>query len=184
MRGEGVSTDRAIRGSALALREAFDRSFAEPRSPAAPHVERMIAIRVGTDAYAVSLSEVVSLHADHKVVAVPSTAPELLGLAGFRGAVVPVYDLRVLLGSVTSSAPRWLMLVRAPVLVALAFDLFDARLQVHVDDITGTLGQSPHGPHVSGSIQTSSGSRPILRVSSLLHALTSRPHPSGMAKDR
>jgi len=35
------------------------------------------------------------------------SVPELLGIMGFRGAMVPVYDLRALCGYAAGAAPRW-----------------------------------------------------------------------------
>jgi hypothetical protein len=49
---------------AAALRHAFDRSFAEPLRLGTEVVEDLLAIRIGTTAYAVRLAEVAGLFAD------------------------------------------------------------------------------------------------------------------------
>ena len=52
----------------------------------------------GAQAYAIRLSEIAGLHADKKITRVPGSHAALRGIAGFRGAMLPVYDLHVLLG--------------------------------------------------------------------------------------
>jgi len=44
------------------------------------------------------MAEVSGLFADKKVTRLPSPVSELSGIAGLRGAVLPVYDLAMLLG--------------------------------------------------------------------------------------
>ncbi len=61
----------------------------------------------------------------------PTTAAELLGVIAVRGTIVPVYDLRVLLGIPPRGAPRWTVLAPStgPV-AAFAFDGFDGHLRI------------------------------------------------------
>ena len=80
------------------LRDAFDRSFAQAPSTEAAAVENLLAIRVGAHPYALRMAEVSGLFADKKVTRLPSPVPEFSGIAGFRGVVLPVYDLAMLLG--------------------------------------------------------------------------------------
>ena len=80
------------------LRDAFDRSFAQAPSTEAAAVENLLAIRVGAHPYALRMAEVSGLFADKKVTRLPSPVSELSGIAGLRGAVLPVYDLAMLLG--------------------------------------------------------------------------------------
>ncbi len=184
-----MSTPKAEPSSASALRAAFDRSFAEPRAGESESQVDYLAIRVGSDPYAVALAEVASLHADHPIVAAPSAIPELLGIAGFRGVIVPIYDLRLLLGSGDRGKPRWLMLARspersAPGLIGFAFDELQAHLRLSSADVFGAAPSVETAAQVPKTVRALGGSRPILHVSSLLHALASRIAPSGPAKER
>ena len=89
-------------GSGLAeraeeMRADFDRGFAAARRVDIAAKHDLIAIRVGTEPFAIRLTEVSGLFADRKITRVPGSHNALLGIAGFRGALVPVYGLRALL---------------------------------------------------------------------------------------
>ena len=84
---------------AEALRSAFDRSFAEPAHFDTTPMADLLAFHAGSQAYALHLSEIAGLFADKKITRLPGRTAALLGIAGFRGAIVPVYDLSALLGS-------------------------------------------------------------------------------------
>lgn len=120
-------TDRAAQ-----LRERFDRGFAEPLAPPAPATHDYLRVRIGGAPYAIALAEIAALHADLRVVALPSPARELLGIAAVRAALVPIYDLRLAIGAAADGAPRWTVLLRgAP--AGFAFDGFDGHARTHED---------------------------------------------------
>jgi purine-binding chemotaxis protein CheW len=119
---------------AAELRNAFDRSFAQAPSPEGGALESLLKIRLGANPYALRLSDVSGLFADKKMTWLPSPVPELLGMAGLRGTVLPVYDLGMLLGCPRAAAPRWLV-VAAGAPVALAFEAFDGYLSVRAEGI-------------------------------------------------
>jgi purine-binding chemotaxis protein CheW len=152
---------------AVDLRRAFDRSFAEPVRRLDVHTENLLAIRLGDDPYALRLSEITGLFADKRVSAMPSGVRALLGIAGFRGAILPVYDLRILLGYAPSSVARWLV-VAAKRPVAFAFDALDGHLRLARDAIA-TDAQAHH-EHV-GEIACLPEPRPIVRLASVLEAV-------------
>ena len=116
------------------LRLTFDRSFAERPSPESAAEEDFLAIRLGAAAHAIRLSQIDGLVADKPIVGVPSGAGALLGIAGFRGAIVPVYDLQTLLGYPRVETPRWLVMMSGAA-VAFAFDAFESHLRVPRDAI-------------------------------------------------
>ena len=138
------------------LRRAFDRSFAEPPAPPAPPLEELLAIGLGDAPFALRLRDIAGLHADRAITAVPSPLPELLGIARFRSALVPVYDLRALLDQGRAEKnPRWTALVAAgPHLVGLAFERFDGHLRV--------------GP------RENAGARTLLSVASIMESIAHR----------
>src|SRR5689334_2101663 len=93
-----------------ALRAEFDGSFGQPvRPPDAEHAE-LLALRAGGRRYALRLAQTSGLHPDRPVTPLPGPVTALLGLAGFGGTIVPVYDLAALLGHPGPDQPRWLVL--------------------------------------------------------------------------
>jgi purine-binding chemotaxis protein CheW len=165
---------------AAQLRRDFDRSFAEPPAgrPAAP--VDLLAIRLGTEPYALRLSEIAGLFADKKLTRLPDSVPEFLGLAGFRGSVVPVYDLRVLLGHAGGEAPRWLVIAVAG-MVALAFDGFDGHLRLGQEGIAQPEPGIAKRPHVRALARPGDDRsalagtlRPIVDLASVVEAIGPR----------
>ncbi len=158
----------ALAGRAAALRRAFDRSFAEAPSAGPTLMEDLLAIRVAGDPYAVRLAEISGLFADKRVTQLPGPLPELLGIAGFRGMIAPVYDLRALLGHPGGGAPRWLVLAAA-MPVALAFDALDGHLRVPREAIVANAD-----PGVRSEVVSCEVVRPIVDIPSLLETLARR----------
>ncbi len=106
----------------LALRRAFDQSFARVPSAAEAGTESLLMIRAGEEFCALRMSEIAGLVRDHKIVVVPSPIPELIGIAGLRAGLVPVYNLAALLGHTSTLAPpRWLALCAGAKPIAFAF---------------------------------------------------------------
>jgi len=169
--------DGAGRGAAE-LRRAFDRAFAEPpRAAADDATEAVLELRAGTEACVVRVSEMRGLLARPTVVAVPGPLPELLGLAGLRGALLPVYSLAALQGQpITEGAPAWMLLVEADGLVGLAFEEMLGYFRLDRREIASL-------PRASGAAGTSGGSqaarvgdalRPLIDVPSLVAGLKRR----------
>lgn len=164
------------------LARAFDDDFARPVAARGAATEDLLAIRVGAERYVVARRELAGLHADKPVTPLPGDAPGLLGISGFRGALVPVYDLRVVLGVAAApgaGAPRWLM-TAASAPVALAFAQFDAFLRVPREAISA---HPDAAGHVRGTVQAGGETRPILDLASILDAIRARavaaPGPAG-----
>ena len=111
------------------LRAAFDASFSRAPAEPAPGAVELLRIQVGTDVYAVAMSEIAAVYVDRHVCAVPSPVPALLGLVAVRAAIVPLYDLRAILGIAAPAAPRWCLVARAAT-AAFAFDAFEGLVRV------------------------------------------------------
>ena len=116
----------------MELRSAFDRERAAPSSSSTEvQTESLLAIRVSRDAYAIRVSEISGLAKDRKIVAFPSPIPELLGVVGIRGSLVPVYCLTGLLGYGSETGQvRWLVLCGTEEPFALAFSEFEGYLRM------------------------------------------------------
>ena len=130
-----------------------------------------MAIRVGQAPYALRLSEITGLYVDKPITRLPGTSPELLGIAGFRGAIVAVYDLRVLLGAEATEPSRWLVLASPDSIVGFAFDRFEGHLRVSRTAIATHAGGEGTRFDVQETIQLANVVRPIVRVPALLEAI-------------
>jgi chemotaxis signal transduction protein len=171
---------------AQALRRSFDAGFAEP--PAAPgqDVEDLLLLRVGGDAQAVRLADVSGLLVDRRIVALPTSVPDLLGVAGLRGNLLPVWSLSTLLGyGAERATPRWLLLVgdgeRRP-LLGLAFEHFDGHLRVARADLSARGDVSADGAasgearrgHLNESVRVGDAWRGVLSLASLTEEIQRR----------
>jgi len=162
------------------LRDDFDRSFAEPaRSHDEEHLE-LLTIRAGGRPYAIKLSQSSGVHPDRPVTPLPGPLPALLGLAGFAGAVVPVYDLAALLDHPVAEVSRWLVLAAGTPPLGLAFHELDGHVRAAVSDIIRETGQDGEdgghgrGGTLRGLVDLPGGSRPIIDIPAaraLVHAL-------------
>jgi chemotaxis signal transduction protein len=171
MSATSTSAKRTVATRAAELRIAFDRAFAEPLRLETDLREQVLAVRVGPQALAIRLCEIDALHADKKITPVPGGHPALRGIAGFRGTIVPVYDLRILLGHPGGKPPRWLVIAAAAP-VALAFDAFEQRFRIP----HGAIMPQSAGPQLHGYAQEFIRSRkfagPMLHVPSVLEAIS------------
>lgn len=166
---------------AAELRQTFDLSFAQAPEGVSASTEAFLAIAIAngnsSDLYALRLAEIAGLFADKKIVPLPSESTDLLGLTSFRGALIPVYDLRTLLGySASAARPRWLVLVVAKTPLAIAFEHFDGYLSVTEDFIAKESAQAQRRPHLTGALRTEDRLRPIVSLASVIELLNRQQH--------
>lgn len=154
----------------LDLRAEFDSGFAKAPPVAGAALQSMLAIQIAGEPYALHLEQVGGLYADRAIMALPSPAPALLGVTSFRGQITPVYDLAVLLGHARRAAPRWMVLVRCPQALALAFDQFESHFTAAPEQIT-SAAPAPDRPHLYDTVQEGGALRPILHLPSLYNDL-------------
>ncbi len=167
-------------GRAAELRREFDRAFSEPVADRVARFEDLLAIGVGPHPFAVRLDEILGLYADKAITPLPSPVQDLVGLAGFRGALVPVYDLRALLGHPATEAARWLVLVRtgassesaAPQL-ALAFDRFEGHLRVAPDALAAEPARD-RSSYVHEVVRDAGIARPVVHLRTVVSEITKR----------
>lgn len=156
------------------LRQEFDRSFAGAPDARTIELDDLLDIRVALDPYAIHLDQVTGVFADKPVTPLPGSFPELLGIAGFRGAMVPVYDLRTLLGYPRGGSQRWLILTAGETRIALAFDQFEGHSRVARTAIAEDLGGETQRHHVREVVRTADFIRPIVHLPSILEAIRKR----------
>lgn len=171
----GDDIDRGIATRAAELRLAFDRAFAAPTTLDRRSKDDLLRIRVGAQSCAIRLSEITGLHAGKKITPIPGGHNALRGIAGFRGAILPVYDLQVLLGHAGGDSPRWLVIAAAAP-VAFAFEAFEGQLRVSRDAIV-SRSSMPRSSRLEGwnyaceFVRTDNFVGPIVHLSSILDAI-------------
>src|SRR5687767_7240240 len=116
-----MKDDPHVQERVAELRRGFDLSFAAPPPEGLEEFEDLLAIRLEGDRYAVRVAEIAGLITGRKLAHLPSGAPNLLGVAGIRGGLVPVFDLSAMLGYPASGAPQWMILCRSDDPIALGF---------------------------------------------------------------
>jgi chemotaxis signal transduction protein len=155
------------------LREAFDRSFAEPARPAAAECEDLLTIRVGDDPYAVRLDAIAGVASDWSLTVLPGAPPRLLGVAAFRATVVPVYDLAALLGYHRSAGARWLVHLAGEPPVALAFDGVDGHVRLPRGSTAGVATPDPgdRRAYTTDLVPTPDGIRAVIDIPAVRAAI-------------
>jgi purine-binding chemotaxis protein CheW len=159
---------------ALELRDAFDRGFALAERPAAPPHRDFLSLRVGGAPVAIPLGDVASLHADLVIVPLPARAPELLGVAAIRAAIVPIYDLGAALGTAAAGAIRWAIVLRGGA-AGFAFEAHDGHARIAEDAIAVATGRG----HVRGQFHIDGEPRPIVDLAAVLAAIETRWRRTG-----
>lgn len=161
-----------------ALRTDFDRSFAEPARDHDDQYAELLAVRAGGRPYALLLSQASGLFSDRPVTPLPGPQPALLGLAGFGGTIVPVYDLAALLGHPVPERPRWLVLAAGSPQLALAFHHLDGHLRVPATAILGEADGRAGDHLLRGMVVLPAGTRPIIDLPAaraVVHRLSGHP---------
>jgi chemotaxis signal transduction protein len=164
LQGASVAAKRAAE-----LRLAFDSSFANPPSVERAATQDLLAIRLGAQKFALRLAEISGLFVDKKITFVPGGSEYLLGIAGFRGVIAPVYDLQRLFGYPGGQAPRWLV-IAAAASAGFAFDAFDGQLRISPEAIAPRQRSDKHDL-TGGVVHVGDIVRPIIELSRVLDVL-------------
>jgi purine-binding chemotaxis protein CheW len=163
---------------AAQLRHAFDGMFALPPSLASREVEDLLTIRVAGDPYAIRLLDIAEIVTERSVVSVPSFTPDLLGLAGIRGGIVPVFSLSSILGyGPDTGSPRWMILCGTEEPIALAFSDFEGYLRLptsalHADE--NFLAAREHVQYVNQVASTPDGARAVISMALIVATIRNR----------
>jgi chemotaxis signal transduction protein len=179
-----MSESMRLGGKTAALRRAFDQSFAVPPPQGSQELEDLLKIRVAGDPYAIRLRDIAEIVARRKVVPIPGGTPDLLGSAGIRGGIVPVFALGLLLGyGQVADAPAWMVLCRSDEPIALAFPEFEgyARLpksSIHLDD-----NLHPGRQHVKEVARMDTEFRAVISIPLIVATIRNRASPTRPAKE-
>jgi len=154
--------------SAGALRRQFDRAFSELRSTGIVQSEDLLAVKVGGDDYALRLNEISGVFKDKPITTLPASAPELAGLAGLRGALVPVFDLACLIGYAPSRSRRWLVTVSGPSAIAFAFESLGGHLRVSAEAIAEAPQSTAGRSWMREAVVTDGSPRALIQIPALV----------------
>ena len=176
------STDAKI----AELRRVFDQARAAPFSSGMEEqAEDLLAIRVSRDSYAIRVNEISGLATDRKIVAFPSLIPELLGVAGIRGALVPVYSLAMLLGyKAETERTRWLALCGTEDPVALAFSEFEGYVRVSLTKLYAAEQKDVARTHVQHVVRATDMVRAVVSIPLIRKTIQRRCGNDGVSKER
>jgi chemotaxis signal transduction protein len=159
------------------LQRVFDASFALPPTPRDDDLVDLLAVTADTDSLAVPLAAMAGLAADRSVTPLPGSPPDLLGVAGLRGHLVPVYDLARVLDPGRTRAEgratvRWMVLAAGTPSFAVAVDRVDGHLRVPRD----AIAEPAAGAHAATGpvVHTTGGPRPVIDLTAVRHRITAR----------
>lgn len=165
------------------LRAAFDRSFAEPARLDTEPTDDLLAIRIASEPYAIRCAQIAGLFADKKITRVPSRAAALLGIGGFRGAIVPVYSLAALLGHPMPATPRWVVIASgAP--AALAFEVLVGHLRISRTQIVPQDAGERARRYVHELVREQDRVRAIVHLPAVLDAIREQGPGSTASEER
>jgi len=168
------------------LRSVFDRARAAPSSSGVEEqAVDLLAIRVSRDAYAIRLSEISGLVTNKKIVAFPTPIPELLGVAGIRGALVPVYSLAMLLGyNAETERTRWLALCGTEDSVALVLSDFEGYIRVPLTQLYAAEQKDVAHTHVQHVVRATDMVRAVVSIPLIRKTIQRRCAHDGVSKER
>jgi len=168
------------------LRRVFDRARALPFSSGeAEKSESLLNVRVSRDAYSLRVSEISGLAAGKKIAGLPSPLSEMLGLAGIRGALVPVYSLAALLGyGADAEQTRWLILCASEEPFALALNEFEGYVRVPLEDLHAAEKKDAARTHVTHVARTHELARAVISIPLIREAIQRRCKTNGVSKEQ
>jgi chemotaxis signal transduction protein len=172
--------------AAAYLRDEFDSTFAAPVAEPTTGSAYYVVLEVAGHAFAAPSSALARVLHGVPIVPVPSASPALLGIAGIRSALVPVFSLRSLLAEALSrmAAPPqpaaatsdWVILCESSGnLLGLAFDRILSYQRVAPDGVFA--GPAAAAAHSAAAIRIGADLCPILDIPSLLQQLLAATAP-------
>jgi purine-binding chemotaxis protein CheW len=122
----------------------------------------LLAVTADAYALAVPLKEMAGLCTDRTITPLPGSPPDLLGVAGLRGHLIPVYDLAHVLDKGQIRERRWIVLAAGSPAFAVAVDRVDGLLRVSRDAIA-----APEQETTPAMVYTENGPRPVVDLAAV-----------------
>ncbi len=166
----------SLEGSAAALREEFDHAFGRRTGEGAAKPLSFLRLKAGGESLALAASEAGELVKGRALAALPRARPPLLGLAGLRGVLLPVFSAAALLGRPAAggqAAPGWLVRCGGREPFALAFDEFEGLLTGFPGDLH-PLSPGAGTPHARAVLRTAGLALPLISLESVQAGLRGR----------
>lgn len=132
---------------------------------------RFCLFTLGEESFAVDLTEVSEVFRLESITSVPGMPSSLVGVANLRGTVVPLADLRPLLGMPSSLDSKYAVIVRHGArLIGILIDEVPEIHTVHPDDVEDGLSDQavPTHPFLSGLVRMENRMCGLVEVSRLL----------------
>jgi hypothetical protein len=172
-----TSSQEVLSERLLEMRGTFDAAFGLPRAARATDIEQAVIIEVGAHMVACRIGQITRFEADRKIV--PLAGPTgLVGIAGIRGRLIPVYNLAVVLGASATGATRWLALCGGHDMIGLGFERIDRFVHARGQDVCA-LPEAGPAAHMREQLRVGTASYNILDVASVLTAIKSRSSGEG-----
>lgn len=170
--------------SVEALRREFDESFASAARVSDTGLEQFVAIRSAGERLALRVSDLARLEARREIVPLPVKNPNLLGIAGIQGRLVPVYCLALFLGFEREAADwRWIAVCGDADPFGLAFEELDACFLVPPTNVLDLRGEQPARQHVQHAVRFESVVRNVVQIRSIQATLRSTQVLKGGSKE-
>ncbi len=161
--------------SVQTLAQSFDQGFAQPLGATRHAPLNYLACRVGTESLVICLTELSGLQRRGKIVPLRSSVPGLLGVAGLRSRLMPVYRTSILLGLTPAAQPeKWIAVCGSEDPIGLALDEFEGYLQAAAADLSPRGNLDGACPHLRELLVTGDRTRPVIALHSLLQMIRER----------
>jgi chemotaxis signal transduction protein len=151
------------------IRRAFDQTFASAPSLENADLISLITIRLSGERFALRMDQIHGLARSRPIVPVSSRISELIGIAGMRGTLIPVFSLAALLGLPRSEECAWLAIIQGDLPLALAFDALERRMEIRRTSLYED--SSPSRRHVRQLAQLGKEVCAVLDVPSLVEVI-------------
>lgn len=180
-----MTDNLSVSGKAAELRKAFDHARSLPLDSSIEAArESLLALRVAGVPYAVRVSEVSGVAHGRKLVPLPGPLPELLGLVGIRGGILPVYSLAALLGYPQESGDvPWLLLCGSKDSAGFAFREFEGSMRVLPSQMYEAEATAESPKHARQAVREGELVRPLINIFNLLESIRARCRPDRSPKE-
>lgn len=163
-----------LRFSAAALAREFDLGFSRAADLEPPVEENLLILQLQSRPFAVRATGLRAIAPTPRIACVPSSSPALLGIAGIRGELVPVFDLAHLLGiSPEERGLRWCLLVGESERAALAFRHFDGFVRCPASAVSRAEARDGLAPFLEEVVRLERGVLSIIDVARIFSGLQS-----------
>lgn len=165
------------------LRRAFDESFAKAIDSSEDKGELILAIRAGTDSYAIRLSEIAGIHECPKLAPLPGVKSTCLGIVGLRGRLHAVFRLSALVGGISNAPiPPWVLITPGQDAPMLAVEAIEGCFTTNPDEFRAVGQGGENTGHVRSLFVREGMARGVLHVPSLVAMATSGSGVEGREK--